>query len=192
MNLSRAATLQGAVTAIRNAGAKSQKIFIAGKNYSQAMTYTWLNGDSNGDMGAEILAIKDTDGSKDKLIIDVHQYLDSENGWSGKSTECSYNGVTGIALGALANWLRRNGRQAFLTETGGGNTESCVDYLKQELGFLSKNSDVFLGYTAWAAGSFDDSYELSLTPTQNGNSWEDTMLVSQAVTQCFTDPSSCG
>lgn len=131
-----AATLQGAVSAIRNAGAESQYIFLPGKNYAQSMTYTWLNGASNGDMGSEILGIEDADGSKDKLIIDVHQYLDSHNGWSGKSTECTYDGVSGIALGALATWLKRNGRQAFLTETGGGNTDSCVEYLKQELGFL--------------------------------------------------------
>lgn len=28
---------------------------------------------------------------------------------------------------SLADWLRDNGRQAFLTETGGGNTDSCVE-----------------------------------------------------------------
>jgi len=178
--------------AIRNAGATSQNIFVPGKNYLQATTYTWLNGDSNGNMGSEVLAMKDHDGTKDKLIIDVHQYLDAENGWSGKSSECSNAGIDGIALGALATWLERNGRQAFLTETGGGNTESCVTYLRQQLGFLSKNSNVFLGYTAWAAGSFNSDYVLSLTPKQNGDSWTDTTLVKEAVAQCFTDPSSCG
>lgn len=177
--------------AIRNAGATSQNIFVAGKNYLQATTYTWLNGDSNGNMGSEVLALKDHDGTTDKLIIDVHQYLDSDNGYSGKSSECSYAGIDGIALGALATWLELNGRQAFLSETGGGNTQSCVSYLKQQLGFMSQHSDVFLGYTAWAAGSFNSDYVLSLTPQQNGNSWSDTMLVTQAVAQCFTDPSSC-
>lgn len=142
-------------------------------------------------MGSEILSLKDYDGSTDKLIIDVHQYLDSHNGWSGKSSECSDAGIDGIALGALASWLERNGRQAFLSETGGGNTQSCATYLRQQLGFLNKHSDVFLGYTAWAAGSFLSDYTLSLTPQQNGDSWTDTMLVEQAVAACFTDPSSC-
>jgi endoglucanase len=42
----------------------------------------------------------------------------------------------------------------------------------------SQNSDVFLGYIGWAAGSFDPTtYELSEVPTKNGNTWTDSALV---------------
>lgn len=47
----------------------------------------------------------------------------------------------------LANWLRCHGRQAFLTETGGGNTQSCVQYICQQMQFLKANSDVYVGYS---------------------------------------------
>jgi hypothetical protein len=45
----------------------------------------------------------------------------------------------------------------------------------------SANSDVYLGFTSWSAGGFDGSYELTETPTQNGNSWTDTSLVKKCV-----------
>jgi len=136
----RQATLQGAVTAIRNAGATSQYIFLPGKHYEHAQTYTGAGGSGNGDTGSNILAITDKDGTKSKLIIDVHQYLDSDG--SGQHSECTTSSVSdsntagGVGLQSLATWLARNGRQAILTETGGGNTASCVTYLKQQLGFL--------------------------------------------------------
>jgi endoglucanase len=45
----------------------------------------------------------------------------------------------------------------------------------------SANSDVYLGYTSWAAGGFDATYELTETPKQNGNTWTDTSLVKSCV-----------
>lgn len=47
--------------------------------------------------------------------------------------------------------------------------------------YSSANSDVYLGYTTWAAGGFDATYELTETPTQNGGSWKDTALVKSCV-----------
>ena len=41
----------------------------------------------------------------------------------------------------LTQWLRCNGRQAFNTETGGGNTASCVTYLCQQIAYQAQNSD---------------------------------------------------
>lgn len=45
------------------------------------------------------------------------------------------------AFAPLAQWLRCNGRQALNTETGGGNTQSCITYLGQQLAYVSANSD---------------------------------------------------
>ena len=44
---------------------------------------------------------------------------------------------------------------------------ACQRYLKNALASIKANSDVYLGFTAWSAGAFDQNYELSLTP--NGN-----------------------
>lgn len=41
----------------------------------------------------------------------------------------------------------------------------------------SANSDVYLGYIGWSAGSFSTTYELNETPTGSGNNWQDTALV---------------
>jgi hypothetical protein len=46
---------------------------------------------------------------------------------------------------------------------------------------FSDNSDVYLGWVGWAAGSFDQSYELTLTPTDEGDSWKDTSLMTECI-----------
>ena len=45
---------------------------------------------------------------------------------------------------------------AILSETGGGSAEStCITYVCQAFDYLNSNSDVYLGWVGWAAGSFD-------------------------------------
>jgi endoglucanase len=77
--------------------------------------------------------VKNPDGGFTNLIFDVHKYLDSDN--SGTHTECVTNNVNN-AFQPLATWLKSNNRKAMLTETGGGNTASCSQYLCQEIAFL--------------------------------------------------------
>lgn len=122
-----AASVQAAVTAIRQAGATSQLILLPGNNYTSAGTFV-----SSGSADA-LNAVTNPDGSKTNLIMDVHKYLDSDN--SGTHTECVTNNIDG-AFAPLATWLRTNKRQAILSETGGGNTASCQQYLCQELQYL--------------------------------------------------------
>jgi len=167
-----AASVQAAVTAIRQAGATSQLILLPGNNYTSAQTYV-----SNGSLAA-LQTVTNLDGSTTNLIFDVHKYLDSDN--SGTHTECVTNNIDS-AFAPLASSLRQINRQALLSETGGGNTASCEQYLCQEIQYLNQNSDVYLGYVGWAAGGFDSTYELTETPTQNGNTWTDTALVSACI-----------
>ncbi|KAB8664854.1 hypothetical protein FH972_026277 [Carpinus fangiana] len=159
-------TVQGAVNSIRNVtGNNNNIILIPGTLYCSAGAFV--------SESTEVTKVSNPDGSKTNLILDVHQYLDAD--YSGQSTECTSSLISGFQ--GLANYLRSNGRKALLSETGGGNTDSCVKYTCPLLDFLNSNSDVFLGWTSWAAGSFDASYHLTETP-QNG---VDTRLV----TQCF-------
>lgn len=52
--------------------------------------------------------------------------------------------------------------------------------------YLSENTDVFIGFVAWAAGGFDDSYVLSLTPKHNKDgSWTDNELMKQCILEPF-------
>ncbi|PVH89393.1 glycoside hydrolase family 5 protein [Cadophora sp. DSE1049] len=161
-------TVQAVVTAIRNAGATGQLLLLPGNDWTSAGAFI-----SNGS-GAALMKVTNPDGSTTGLIFDVHKYLDSDN--SGTHSECVTDNVAG-AFQPLATWLRVNKRQAMLTETGGGNVASCVQYMCSQVAFLNANSDVYLGYVGWSAGSFDSSYVLTETPSGSGSYWQDTLLV---------------
>ncbi|KAJ3562147.1 hypothetical protein NP233_g9757 [Leucocoprinus birnbaumii] len=170
-----AQSVQAAVTAIRNAGATTQMILLPGNNWTSAETFV-----SNGSAAA-LSTVKNPDGSITNLIFDVHKYLDSDN--SGTHADCVTNNID-TAWAPLATWLRQNTRQALNTETGGGNTDSCVQFMCEQIAFQAANADVFLGYVGWAAGNFlPGSYVLGETPTQNvaSGSWSDTLLVQKCL-----------
>ncbi|KAJ3871838.1 endoglucanase [Lentinula edodes] len=167
-----AGSVQAAVTAIRNAGATKQLILLPGNNWTSAETFV-----SNGS-GPALLTVTNPDGSTTGLIFDVHKYLDFDN--SGTNEECVTNNIDS-SWAPLATWLRENGRQAFNTETGGGNVASCVEYMCQQIAYQAQNSDVFLGYVGWAAGNFAPTYVLGEAPTQSGTTWTDTLLVSSCM-----------
>ena len=171
------ATVQTVVTAIRKAGATSQWILLPGTSYTSATDFQTNS--------APFLAnVTNPDGKTDNLIYDIHKYYDSDG--SGTSTECTTDNVDG-SFKPLGNYLRTNGRQAFLSETGGGNTASCEQYVCSALDFINSYSDVYLGWTGWAAGSFDaNSYQLSEVPTGN----TDTALVSQCIAGKFKKPAA--
>lgn len=84
--------------------------------------------------------------------------------------------------------------------------DSCVSYITQQIDYQAANSDgtfsphcslphhdqltshyqrvfflVILGYLGWSAGSFATDYVLSEVPYYNGTGWEDTLLVSMAM-----------
>ncbi|KAH8916030.1 glycoside hydrolase family 5 protein [Atractiella rhizophila] len=154
-----AKTLQKVVTGIRSTGAVNI-LLLPGTDFSSLGSfpnyYPYLKG------------IKDSDGSKDKLIFDVHTYLDSDS--SGTHTETT-------ELQQTLKILKTDKRQAILSEVGGGNTSSCKSKLKLTLSKVKSAYPHFVGFTTWAAGSFSTSYELSLVPT-NG---KDNALFTAAV-----------
>jgi hypothetical protein len=146
-------SVQAAVNAIRAAGATSQYILIPGSSWSSAQALP-------NEAGPILLGVTDPAGGKNKLLFDVHKYLDSDN--SGTHAECTTDNVS--VMTTLANWLQQNGRQAILSETGGGNTASCQTALKSQLAYVKSRSAQIAGFTIWSAGSFDTTYVLSVTP----------------------------
>ena len=98
-------------------------------------------------------------GDTQGLIYDFHNYFDSG---SGTSTDCISNKISD-GFQPPVDFLRQNKRQAMVTELGGGGTNTnCLTYVCEALDFLNQNSDVYLGWTAWAAGGFPATYELAL------------------------------
>ncbi len=110
-----AATVQASVTAIRSAGATSQMILLPGNDFTSAQTFV-----SNGSAG-NLSTVHNLDGTNTSLVFDVHKYLDSDG--SGTHTECVSNHIDDT-FQPLATFLVANGRQAILSEIGGGNTAS--------------------------------------------------------------------
>ncbi|KAH7930546.1 glycoside hydrolase family 5 protein [Leucogyrophana mollusca] len=161
-------TVQLAVNAIRAAGATSQYLLLPGSSWSSAQAFPT-------EAGPYLIKVTDPAGGTEKLVFDVHKYLDSDN--SGTNAECVQNNVD--VLTTLVSFLKANGnRQAILSETGGGNTASCETYLGQELAYIKSNLGTIVGFAVWAAGAFDPSYVLSVTPNSDGS---DQPLWTQAV-----------
>lgn len=149
-------------------------ILIPGSSYSSA-------GRLPNEAGSYLLKVTNPDGSTKNIHFDVHMYLDADN--SGSSAECVTNNTVKSSA-PLASWLRKNGRMAMVTETGGGNTASCEKYVCEELSYLNQNSDVYLGYIGWAAEAFSSSYPLSLTPTGSiVSNFQDTPLMTKCISR---------
>lgn len=155
-----ATTIQAAVNAIRAAGATSQTIIIPGNSWDNARV--WASG-----ANAPILQVTDPAGGVDKLLLDVHKYIDGDG--SGTSHECTNNGLD--MLEPLVAYLKQQGRRAIVTEIGGAVTSSCLNYLPQTMKYIAENEAQIVGFTAWSAGSFQPypNYELSLTPNADGS-----------------------
>ncbi|KAI0189218.1 glycoside hydrolase family 5 protein [Xylaria flabelliformis] len=167
-----AKSVQAAVTAIRqaetSAGGSAHTILIPGNDYTSAAAFPTNSGPA-------LLGVVNPDGSTTGLVFDVHKYSDSDG--SGTHTDCVTDNIS-TAFAPLADWLRTNKRQALNTEMGGGNTQSCEQYVCDQIAYVNANADVYLGYVGWAAGSFDpQTYELSEVPTKNGNTWTDSALI---------------
>lgn len=119
--------VQAAVTAIRKAGAATQFISLPGRGH-QSPGYLIAKGD-----GDALKKVTNPDGTTANLMFDVHLYLDAEG--SGTSKECVTSGIENN-WAPLVEWLRKNGRQAIVSETGGGDTASCKKYLCQQLRYM--------------------------------------------------------
>jgi endoglucanase len=73
-------------------------------------SYTSVGNFVSSDSGPALSGVTNLDGSHTNLIFDVHQYLDSD--FSGTHADCTITGTDN--LNSLANWLRSNGRQAYV------------------------------------------------------------------------------
>ncbi|KAG8534064.1 uncharacterized protein KY384_000907 [Bacidia gigantensis] len=162
-----AKTCQDAVNAIRQSGGTG-KILLPGNVYTAAGAFV-----SSGSAAA-LATVTDPSGGTENLIFDFHNYFDSDN--SGTHADCTTNKITDGFTPPL-DFLRQNKRQALVSELGGGGSSaSCLTMICEALDFLNTNSDVYLGWVAWAAGSFPNDYVLQVE--QGG---QDTQLMSQ----CF-------
>ncbi|PWY95434.1 glycoside hydrolase [Aspergillus sclerotioniger CBS 115572] len=122
---------QAAINSIRSV-ATSQYIFIEGNSYSGAWTWTTTN-TNLGNL---------TDPSN-KLIYEMHQYLDSDG--SGTSSTCVSSTIGAERVADATTWLKENGKLGVLGEFAGGANTVCEDAVVGMLSALEEASDVWLG-----------------------------------------------
>ncbi|WAT15109.1 glycoside hydrolase family 5 protein [Xanthomonas fragariae] len=157
-----ASVAQGAINAIRKTGAKNL-ILVPGTAYTGAHSWRSTNyGVSN----AKALEIVKDPGNK--LAFEAHQYLDSD--YSGTKPVCTSATVGEEKLRGFTAWLRENKQKGFLGEFGTANNPVCNQALEGMLTYMEKNSDVWLGWTWWAAGAWwKPDYPFTVQPGKDGS-----------------------
>ncbi|KAH9810630.1 family 5 glycoside hydrolase [Melampsora americana] len=153
--------VQQVVTAIRKQGAKNN-ILLPGNNWQHLSTFAddYKNG---------LSAIKNPDGSQQGLIFEIHQYFDQDG--SGTNKECVQDHLK--ELQTVSDLLKKDKRQALITEIGGGNSQSCVEIVSKFVKAASASSSI-MGVMIWSAGSFKPDYVLVVT-IKEGNGYKDQM-----------------
>ncbi|KKY34461.1 putative glycoside hydrolase family 5 protein [Diaporthe ampelina] len=130
---------QAAIAAIRGTGATSQYIFAEGNSWTGA--WTWNTTNDN---------LKGLEDPNNKLVYEMHQYLNSDG--SGSSGDCVSATVGVDRVVGATNWLRANGKLGVLGEFAGGPNSQCLSAVTGLLDHLQANSDVWQGALWWAAG----------------------------------------
>lgn len=143
---------QAAIDAIRGTGATSQYVFVEGNSYTGAWTWATQNDD-----------MKTLTDSSDKLVYEMHQYLDSDG--SGTSADCVSSTIGQERLESATAWLQQNNKVGFIGEFAGGANDVCKTAVTGMLDYMVQNSDVWLGATWWAAGPWWGDYIFSLEPS---------------------------
>ena len=150
-----------AIRSIRTVGARNL-ILVPGTNWTGAHSWSTdvLGGGANGTV---MLGVKDP---IDFYAFEFHQYLDADS--SGTHAVC--DGSDGAKKGLLdvTDWLRKNGKRGFLGEFGVAGSQPCLDGLKAVFGIMADNSDVWLGWTYWAAGEWWPQEEPLNVQPRNG------------------------
>ncbi|KAI8813161.1 glycoside hydrolase superfamily [Cladochytrium replicatum] len=140
------ATAQSAVNAIRAAGFKN-KLIVPGNYWTGG--WGWYNTGSTGSVSNAVAFVGFTD-PLNNFFIEAHQYLDSDG--SGTHADCVSTAVGVERLTQFTNWARTNKFKTFLGEIGASDNTVCVAALENTFKFMEANSDVWQGFTYWAAG----------------------------------------
>jgi endoglucanase len=157
--------LNAAIGAIRSTSGATNMIMIQGNRWNSAMN--WLNVDEWGMANTETMSdIVDPLGN---TVFNIHQYLDASHG--GSFDGCISENIGSLYLSGITLWLRNNNRQAFLGEFGASNDSVCKEAVNDIIKYVEANSDVWIGWSWWNAGSFlaDTSYTVQPTQDEDAN-----------------------
>lgn len=110
--------------------------------------------------------------SENKIIYEMHQYLDSDG--SGTSDVCVSSTIGSERLAAATAWLKSSGKKAILGEFAGGANSVCESAVTDMLTYIGENTDVWTGALWWGGGPWWGSYIFSMEPP-SGIAYEDVL-----------------
>lgn len=128
-----------AIAGIRQRGAR-HLILVPGVAYTGA--HSWLSSGNT--------AMSGVVDPGNNYAIEVHQYLDADS--SGTSAQAVSTTIGSERIAAFQNWARQHGLRAFLGEFAAGKDETGRAALIDLMTEMERNADVWIGWTAWAAG----------------------------------------
>ena len=136
-----------AIIAIRAMDANNL-VLVPGTNWSGA--WTWEVDRLGGGSNASIMrGIKDP---ANNYAYEFHQYLDADS--SGTHSTCEGAEQARQGLVRVTDWLRKSGKRGFLGEFGAASSEPCLAGLRQMMEVMTRNGDVWLGWTYWSGGEW--------------------------------------
>lgn len=114
----------------------------------------------------------------DRFAFEVHQYLDRDS--SGTSPEVMSATTGSERIRAFQNWARDNRFKALLGEFGAANNTLSLEALRDLCRTLETNSDVWIGWAAWAGGEWwPRDYMFNLQPSKDGRMQRQTQILAE-------------
>ena len=145
-----------AIGALRREGAV-QLILVPGVAYTGA--HSW--------MSARNVVMGNVVDPANNFAFEVHQYFDPDS--SGTSPTAVGASIGSERIETFQRWCRQNRFRAFLGEFAAGADETSLAALNDICRTLQANSDVWLGWAAWAGGNWwPEDYIFSLEPSKGG------------------------
>lgn len=148
---------QTTVNAIRQSGARNL-ILVSGGRWSGVHEWSKQIGTTS---NAEAFA--DFRDPGNHLLVEMHQYADSDYSGTHFGSCVSVAKMQSIMDGA-SNWARASGHKLFLGEFGVPPSDDCLAVLDAMLAHMRANSNLWRGWTYWAAGRWWGNYPFSIQP----------------------------
>ena len=145
-----------AIAALRRQGA-SQLVLVPGIAYTGA--HSWIS--------ARNTVMSSVVDPAHNFAFEVHQYFDPDS--SGTSPTAVGASIGSERIDDFQSWCRQNRFKAFLGEFAAGPDATSLAALNDICRSLQAKPDVWLGWAAWAGGSWwPDDYIFTLEPSKSG------------------------
>jgi|GEM_PF-6539644 len=150
-----------AVAEIRKAGAE-QPVLYSGNSWDNGRDWcaNWY-----GTPNSEVFNSESMQDPLNNKMLELHMYLNANGNVPEDGCVDPSQAVSVQNPDCIIDWLGKNPVRVLFGETGGTESNDCVEGLNNVLGWAFGSVPNFGGFTAWAGGSaWPESYPLLLNP----------------------------